>query len=78
MIFKKIFAKKFNENVDIFLLKLLLVFEKKLIITLFFLRKTPIFRRKLAKIAENNDHNIDPRLQGGCFLERKKKRTSLF
>jgi hypothetical protein len=25
------------------------------------LRKTPIFRRKLSKIAENCDHNIDPR-----------------
>jgi hypothetical protein len=24
------------------------------------LRKGPIFRRKLAKIAENIDHNIDP------------------
>jgi hypothetical protein len=26
-----------------------------------FLRKTPFFRQKLAKIAENCDHNIDPR-----------------
>jgi hypothetical protein len=26
------------------------------------MRKTPIFCRKLAKIAENNAHNIDPRL----------------
>jgi hypothetical protein len=25
-------------------------------------RKTPIFCRKLPKIAENGDHNIDPRL----------------
>jgi hypothetical protein len=25
-----------------------------------YLRKTPIFRRKLGKIAENCDHNIDP------------------
>jgi hypothetical protein len=25
------------------------------------LRKTPFFRQKLAKIAENCDHNIDPR-----------------
>jgi hypothetical protein len=32
---------------------------KLLIITLF-LRKTPFFRWKLAKIAENCDHNIDP------------------
>jgi hypothetical protein len=35
---------------------------KILIITLVF-EKTPIFRRKLGKIAENWDHNIDPRLQ---------------
>jgi hypothetical protein len=39
-------------------------FEKKLIITL---AKTPIFCRKLGKIAENCDHNIDPRL-GDCLL----------
>jgi hypothetical protein len=35
--------------------------SKMLIITLV-LRKRQIFRRKLAKIAENCDHNIDPRL----------------
>jgi hypothetical protein len=33
---------------------------KNWIITLLFV-KTPIFRRKLGKIAENDDHNIDPR-----------------
>jgi hypothetical protein len=33
--------------------------SKKLSITLV-LRKTPFFRRKLPKIAENCDHNIDP------------------
>jgi hypothetical protein len=38
---------------------------KILIITLVF-EKTPIFRRKLGKIAENCDHNIDPR----CFTEK--------
>jgi hypothetical protein len=60
MVFKifslKIFAKKlafFAQN------KAKLC--KNLIIILV-LRKTPIFRRKLAKIAENCDHNIDPRL----------------
>jgi hypothetical protein len=37
----------------------MLVFEK-MIITLFFLEKRQFCRRKLAKIAENNDHNIDP------------------
>jgi hypothetical protein len=45
-----------------FLINLLLVFAKKLIITSVFEKKTPFFRRKLAKIAENDDHNIDPRL----------------
>jgi hypothetical protein len=33
-----------------------------MIITLVF-EKTPIFCRKLAKIAENCDHNIDPRMK---------------
>jgi hypothetical protein len=27
-----------------------------------FCEKTPFFRRKLSKIAENCDHNIDPRV----------------
>jgi hypothetical protein len=35
-------------------------FFKNLIIT-WFLRKSPLFRRKLSKIAENCDHYIDPR-----------------
>jgi hypothetical protein len=35
-------------------------FCKIVIITLVFEKKTPIFRQKLAKIAENCDHNIDP------------------
>jgi hypothetical protein len=43
------------------LLKLLLVFAKILIITLVFEKNANFFRRKLAKIAENCDHNIDPR-----------------
>jgi hypothetical protein len=38
------------------------------------LRKTPIFRRKLAKIAENNDLNIDPR-QGEMSPFGEKKMT---
>jgi hypothetical protein len=33
---------------------------KFLIVTLFFVKKRQFFRRKLAKIAENCDHNIDP------------------
>jgi hypothetical protein len=32
------------------------------------LRKTPFFRRKLAKIAENCDHNIDPRMIASDFF----------
>jgi hypothetical protein len=32
------------------------------------LRKTPFFRQKLAKIAENCYHNIDPRLGYFCHL----------
>jgi hypothetical protein len=36
-------------------------FWKKLIITLVFKKNANFFRRKLAKIAENCDHNIDPR-----------------
>jgi hypothetical protein len=34
------------------------------------LRKTPIFFRKLPKIAENCDHNIDPRVQD-LFLKSR-------
>jgi hypothetical protein len=41
---------------------------KFLIITLDF-KKNANFRRKLAKIAENCDHNIDPRL-GACSTQR--------
>jgi hypothetical protein len=33
---------------------------KILIITLLFEKKRQLFRRKLSKIAENCDHNIDP------------------
>jgi hypothetical protein len=35
-------------------------FCKKLIITLVFKKNANFFRQKLAKIAENCDHNIDP------------------
>jgi hypothetical protein len=40
--------------------KLLIVFEKFVIITLVFGKNANFFRRKLSKIAENCDHNIDP------------------
>jgi hypothetical protein len=55
----KIFLPK-NLECWRFLLKLLLVFTKNVIITLVFEKKSQFFRRKLAKIAENCDHNIDP------------------
>jgi hypothetical protein len=32
-----------------------------MIVTLVFVKNAIFFRRKLAKIAENRDHNIDPR-----------------
>jgi hypothetical protein len=56
---KNTFAKKIGEKMA-FLLKLLLVWGK-MIITLFFGEKRQFFfRRKLAKIVEKCDHNIDP------------------
>jgi hypothetical protein len=42
-----------------FLLNTLLLYAKKLIITLVF-SKTPIFNTSLLKIAENSDRNIEP------------------
>jgi hypothetical protein len=55
----KIFSPKDSPENWRFLLKLLLFFETKNHNAGF--RKTPIFRRKLVKIAEISDHNIDPR-----------------
>jgi hypothetical protein len=55
------------------LLKPLLVFCTYLIMTLVSERNANFFRRKLAKIAENCDHNIDP--VGHCydfFLNRRR------
>jgi hypothetical protein len=34
------------------------------------LRKTPFFHRKLAKITENCDHNIDPLIDAAIFIVR--------
>jgi hypothetical protein len=62
MILKIFFAPKKSAKNGAFLLKLLLVFAKNLIITLDFETNGNFFRRKLAKIAENCDHNIDHRL----------------
>jgi hypothetical protein len=51
----KIFAKKLA-----FLTQNKAKLWKQLIITLVF-KKTPIFCQKFGKVAENYDHNIDPR-----------------
>jgi hypothetical protein len=64
MILKNIFAEKMA-----FLIQNKDKLCKNLIITLVF-EKNAIFRRQLAKLAENSDHNIDP-----CSL--KNNRPSL-
>jgi hypothetical protein len=55
---------------------------KHWIITLVFEKNANFFRRKLAKIAENCDHNIDPRLwqlpaEGVSIGRDKSKQTDL-
>jgi hypothetical protein len=57
MIFR-IFSPKNGEKMA-FWLKTKLNYAKNLSYH-WFLRKTPFFRKKLSKIAENCDHNIDP------------------
>jgi hypothetical protein len=60
IIFKIFFAKKFAKNGVLYLnYRYVVFFYKYLIITLVF-EKSVIFCRKLAKIAENCDHSIDP------------------
>jgi hypothetical protein len=54
----QIFSPKMAK-IGIYFLKVLLVFAKNLSRN-WFLRKTPIFYRKLAKIAQIIDQNIDP------------------
>jgi hypothetical protein len=54
MIFLNIFAEKFNEKFGV------LVFSKNVITTLVFEKNANFFLRKMPKIAENCDHNIDP------------------
>jgi hypothetical protein len=63
--FLNIFAKKTVKHLA-FLSQNKAKVCKNLIITLV-IEKTPIFCRKLLKIAENCDHNIDP-----CFVIEKK------
>jgi hypothetical protein len=48
---------------------------KILIITLVFEENANFFRRKLAKIAENCDHNIDPRFKATQLLFATLHRT---
>jgi hypothetical protein len=59
MIFYIFSLKNFAEKWR-FLLKTKLNYAKNWIITLVFEKNANFFRRKLAKIAENFDHNIDP------------------
>jgi hypothetical protein len=60
MIFKKKFAEKFSEKIGVFDSKQSLNmqnFDRNI----GFREKRQFFRRKLSKIAEKCDHNIDPR-----------------
>jgi hypothetical protein len=59
MIFKYIFVEKFSKNIGVFLLKLEQILQK-FYHNIGFWEKRLFFRRKLAKIAEKCDHNIDP------------------
>jgi hypothetical protein len=58
----KIFSPKNSANQLAFLTQNKAKLCKILIITLFFLEKNAIFCRNMSKIAENCDHNIDPRI----------------
>jgi hypothetical protein len=60
MIFK-IFSPRKSAKKLAFLMQNTAGFCKKWIITLAFEKNANFFRRKLAKIAENCDHNIGPR-----------------
>jgi hypothetical protein len=62
MILKKHFRQKWQNNWRFF--KILLVFAKKLDRYIGFSEKRQFVRLELAKIAENCDHNIDPRRSG--------------
>jgi hypothetical protein len=61
--FLNIFAKKIGEHIGVLFAQTATCFWKNLIITLVF-DKNAIFRRKMAKIAENSDHNINPTYVG--------------
>jgi hypothetical protein len=51
--------------------------QKNWIVTLV-LRKVPIFRRKLTKIAENCEHNIGPGFRQFFFLTTKPTFPTIF
>jgi hypothetical protein len=57
--FKNIFAEKFCKNIAVFA-QTTASFCKNVIITLIFEKYANYFCRKLAKITEHCDHNIDP------------------
>jgi hypothetical protein len=58
----KIFSPKISAKKLAFLTQNKAKLCKSLIITLVFEKNANFFRQKLSKIAENCDHNIDPRL----------------
>jgi hypothetical protein len=60
--FKKYFCQTIGEKIGVFDSKTKLNYANNLIITLVFEKKRQFFRRKLSKIAENCDYNIDPGL----------------
>jgi hypothetical protein len=63
VIFKIFSPKKLQKNGRFWLITKLNYAKKTLVF-----RKRQFFRRKLAKIAENCDHNIDPRIWGLKFI----------
>jgi hypothetical protein len=63
----KIFSPKNLAKILAFFAQTTASFCKNLIIILVFEEKTQYFRRKLAKNAENCDHNIDPWTQAHDF-----------
>jgi hypothetical protein len=56
----KIFSPKNLAKISSFFAQTAATFCKNLIATLVFVKKRQFYRLKLAKIAENCDHNIDP------------------
>jgi hypothetical protein len=76
--FLKIFLPKNSAKKLAFLTQNQAKLCKILIITLVFVKKRQIFRRKLSKIVENCDHNIDPWWGLCSTLGTHSKRTPTF